>query len=71
MRMALGAKRCATDGAGIAVSTVGFLSQGMLTAPRVYYAMARDGLFFKRVGSLNERSRAPVVAIALQACGRA
>jgi len=48
------------------VSTVGFLSQGMLTAPRVYYAMARDGLFFSRVGVLNDRSRAPVVAIALQ-----
>ena len=52
--------------AGIAVSTIGFLSQGMLTAPRVYYAMARDGVFFQRVGTLNERTRAPVTAIALQ-----
>lgn len=66
MRRALGENGARLMAAGIAVSTVGFLSQGMLTAPRVYYAMARDGLFFKRVGSLNERSRAPVIAIALQ-----
>ena len=66
MRRALGDNGARLMAAGIAVSTVGFLSQGMLTAPRVYYAMARDGLFFKRVGSLNEKSRAPVTAIALQ-----
>ena len=36
--------------AGIAISTLGFLSQGMLTAPRVYFAMAQDGLFFGVVG---------------------
>jgi APA family basic amino acid/polyamine antiporter len=51
---------------GIAISTLGFLSQGMLTAPRVYFAMAKDGLFFKSVGWLDPRSAAPVVAIALQ-----
>lgn len=51
---------------GITVSTLGFLSQGMLTAPRVYYAMAKDGLFFRRVGELNARSRVPVVATILQ-----
>jgi APA family basic amino acid/polyamine antiporter len=38
----------------------------MLTAPRVYYAMARDGLFFASVGKLFGRSEAPVVAIILQ-----
>ncbi len=51
---------------GIAVSTLGFLSQGMLTAPRVYFAMAADGLFFKSVARLDPRARVPVVAIALQ-----
>ena len=51
---------------GIAVSTLGFLSQGMLTAPRVYNAMARDGLFFAWVGWLSPRTGAPVVAILLQ-----
>ncbi len=51
---------------GIALSTAGFLSQSILTAPRVYYAMARDGVFFKVVGTLNSKSRVPVVAIVLQ-----
>ena len=51
---------------GIAISTVGFLSQSILTAPRVYYAMARDGVFFQAVGRLNPRTRVPVVAIVLQ-----
>ena len=51
---------------GIAVSTLGFLSQGMLTAPRVYNAMARDGLFFESVGRLSPRTGAPVIAIVLQ-----
>ena len=66
MRKALGEGGARLIAAGIAVSTVGFLSQGMLTAPRVYYAMARDGVFFQRVGTLNEKTRAPVTAIALQ-----
>ena len=38
----------------------------MLTAPRVYFAMAKDGLFFKSVGMVHPRTRAPIVAIALQ-----
>ncbi len=38
----------------------------MLTAPRVYFAMAQDGLFFKQVGMVHPRTRAPIVAIALQ-----
>ena len=66
MRRALGDGGARLIAAGIAISTVGFLSQGMLTAPRVYYAMARDGLFFSRVGTLSERTAAPVVAIVLQ-----
>jgi basic amino acid/polyamine antiporter, APA family len=66
MRRALGENGARLIAAGIAVSTIGFLSQGMLTAPRVYYAMARDGVFFGKVGTLNERTQAPVVAIVLQ-----
>jgi APA family basic amino acid/polyamine antiporter len=38
----------------------------MLTAPRVYFAMARDGVFFRKVGWLDPRTRVPTVAIALQ-----
>lgn len=51
---------------GIAVSTIGFLSQSILTAPRVYYAMARDNVFFQIVGRVSSRTKAPVFAIALQ-----
>ena len=50
----------------IAVSALGFLSQGMLTAPRVFFAMAKDGLFFQQVAWLPKSTRVPVVAIGLQ-----
>jgi APA family basic amino acid/polyamine antiporter len=66
MRLALGGTGATLIAAGIAISTVGFLSQGMLTAPRVYYAMARDGLFFDAVGTVSARTQVPVVAIVLQ-----
>jgi APA family basic amino acid/polyamine antiporter len=66
MRAALGDRGARLIALGIALSTVGFLSQSILTAPRVYYAMARDGVFFRAVGRLDPRSRAPVVAIVLQ-----
>src|SRR5438477_192869 len=45
MRLALGPRGAALIAVGIAVSTLGFLSQSMLTAPRVYFAMAEDGVF--------------------------
>ncbi len=66
MRAALGDRGAQWIAVGIAISTLGFLSQGILTAPRVYYAMARDGLFFQSVGRLSLRTGAPVVAIVLQ-----
>jgi len=53
--------------AGVALSTLGFLSNQVLTSPRIYYAMARDGLFFKQLASVHPRTQAPVVAIAVQA----
>lgn len=51
---------------GIAISTLGFLSQGILTAPRVYFAMAEDGAFFRSVAWVHPTTRVPVIAIALQ-----
>jgi amino acid transporter len=38
----------------------------MLTAPRVYFAMAQDGVFFRSVAWISPRTAAPSVAIALQ-----
>jgi APA family basic amino acid/polyamine antiporter len=67
MRLALGNKGARFLAAGIAISTIGFLSQSMLTAPRVYFAMAQDRLFFKELAWLNS-ARVPALAIALQGC---
>lgn len=66
MRLALGDRGARLIAIGIAISTLGFLSQSILTAPRVYFAMASDGLFFKRVAWLHPKTHAPVFAIALQ-----
>jgi basic amino acid/polyamine antiporter, APA family len=66
MRRALGPSGARLIAAGIAISTIGFLSQGMLTAPRVYYAMARDGVFFPSVARVSARTHVPAVAIAVQ-----
>ena len=52
--------------AGISLSALGFLAQSILTAPRVYFAMAQDGLFFRSIGWVNPRTHVPAVAIALQ-----
>jgi APA family basic amino acid/polyamine antiporter len=52
--------------AGIAVSTFGFLNLVILVTPRVYQAMARDGLFFARFAELHPRTRTPVAAIVVQ-----
>jgi basic amino acid/polyamine antiporter, APA family len=66
MRNTFGERGAQVIAAGIAISTLGFLSQSILTAPRVYYAMARDRVFFKGVGYLDPRTRVPTVAIVLQ-----
>lgn len=51
---------------GITISTLGFLSQSVLTAPRVYFAMAEDGVFFRQLAWVNPRTQVPVVAIIVQ-----
>jgi basic amino acid/polyamine antiporter, APA family len=50
----------------IAISTLGFISNRMLTAPRLYHAMADDGLFFKQIGRINPKTLVPVAAVVLQ-----
>jgi len=66
MRAALGDRGATLIAAGIAISTLGFLSQNLLTGPRVYFAMAQDGVFFRSVAAVHPRTRAPVVAIVAQ-----
>jgi APA family basic amino acid/polyamine antiporter len=66
MRMAFGQRGATWIALGIAISALGFLSQSILTAPRVYFAMAEDGVFFRSVAWLSPRTRVPVIAIGLQ-----
>lgn len=66
MRMLFGPRGGSLIAAGIAFSAFGFLGQSMLTAPRVYFAMAEDGIFFRSVAWINPRTHVPVLAILLQ-----
>lgn len=66
MRMAMGQRGATLIALGIAVSTLGFLSQSVLTAPRVYFAMAKDRVFFRQLTWVHPRTRVPVVAIVAQ-----
>jgi basic amino acid/polyamine antiporter, APA family len=52
--------------AGIVASTFGFLNVVILVTPRVYQAMARDGLFFESFAKLHPKWHTPVAAILLQ-----
>ncbi|HKP88262.1 MAG TPA: amino acid permease [Blastocatellia bacterium] len=51
----------------VIISVLGSLLGVIITAPRVYYAMARDGLFLSAAAKLNPRFNTPARAIALQA----
>ncbi|MBI3111815.1 MAG: amino acid permease [Ignavibacteriales bacterium] len=50
----------------IFISTFGTTGIYTLTAPRIYYAMANDGVFFKKVAEVHPRFRTPMFAIILQ-----
>lgn len=52
--------------AGITISTFGFLDLVILVSPRVYQAMAADGLFFRSFAQLSPRTGTPTIAIAFQ-----
>jgi basic amino acid/polyamine antiporter, APA family len=49
----------------IMISTFGCNNGLIMAGPRVYYAMARDGLFFKKVGEIN-RNNVPGFALVVQ-----
>jgi APA family basic amino acid/polyamine antiporter len=50
----------------IMISTFGCNNGLILSAARVYYAMALDGVFFRKVGSLHPRYHTPAVSLAIQ-----
>ena len=53
--------------AAVALSCFGCNAALILSAPRVYYAMARDGLFFQPAARLHPRYKTPTVALIAQA----
>lgn len=50
----------------ILISIFGAMNGMVLSGPRVYFAMARDGLFFSALGRLDARWHAPVNALVVQ-----
>lgn len=52
--------------ATIVLSILGSLNGRLLTQPRVYFAQARDGLFFRRFGDVHPRFHTPAFSIAAQ-----
>ncbi len=67
MRAIFGGVGVALVSVVVAISTFGSLIAIMLAAPRIFFAMADDGLFFRAVATVHPRYRTPYVAIALTA----
>ena len=68
---AVGERTLGASGGGlvsliILISIIGTLNGCFLTSPRVYYAQARDGLFFRRFGEIQPQYRTPAFAIVAQ-----
>jgi len=59
----LGSGAAAVIVALVMVSTFSSVNGSILSDPRVFYAMAEDGLFFKSVGKIHPRFQTPHVAI--------
>jgi amino acid transporter len=53
--------------ATVVISTFGSLDSTILTTPRIFFAMASDGLFVRRVASVHPRFGTPYVAISISA----
>jgi len=51
----------------VILSTFGAVNGVILAGPRVYYAMARDGLLFKWIGAIHSRFKTPARATIVQA----
>jgi basic amino acid/polyamine antiporter, APA family len=67
IEVALGSGAAALMAVAILLSTFGCNNGLILSGPRVYYAMARDGLFFERAGVLHPGFRTPVFGLIAQA----
>jgi APA family basic amino acid/polyamine antiporter len=68
-RSVAGAAGASLVAALILVSTFGSNHSGMMTDPRVFFAMAQDGLFFHAVAAVHPRHRTPWVAVTIIGAG--
>jgi len=66
MEAAFGTMGAKLMAGAILISTFGCVNGMLLAGARVYYAMSRDGLFFKGVGQLGQRSGVPVNSLWVQ-----
>jgi APA family basic amino acid/polyamine antiporter len=66
LRLLLGPKASLLMAGAILVSMVGYMNGAILSSPRIYQAMAADGLFFRAAAHLNARG-VPAVALLIQA----
>jgi APA family basic amino acid/polyamine antiporter len=51
----------------IIISIIGTISIYTMTAPRIYYSMAKDGIFFQKLAELHPTFRTPYIAMLFQA----
>jgi APA family basic amino acid/polyamine antiporter len=65
-RKLVGPLGAAAISAAVLVSTFGTVNGFILSGPRVYYAMARDGLFFRKIGEVHPSYRTPGFSVVLQ-----
>ncbi len=67
MQVMLGNKGSALMAAAIMISTFGCMNGMVLAGARVYYAMAKDGLFFRAVGRVDAKHHTPAISLVVQA----
>jgi amino acid transporter len=66
-RLLVGPAGVVAVSAAVAVSTFGTLNGSMMTAPRIFFAMAEDGLFPRAISRVDPKTGAPANAVALAA----
>jgi APA family basic amino acid/polyamine antiporter len=67
MQQAFGASGAALMAIAILISTFGCNNGLILAGARIYYAMAKDGLFFRSIAKLHPRFKTPAISLIVQA----
>jgi basic amino acid/polyamine antiporter, APA family len=67
MEVILGPKGAALMAAAVVISTFGCMNGMSLAGARVYYAMAKDRLFFSSLGKVNPKYHTPAISLMVQA----